>query len=160
MIVATKLVNTAQAGKSEQISGTGLLTVSICILISGDYNSVNISEYADKYHVSCIRCNLTNCVSPLTNVKTLMIVQRPPYLMVPVTLNTTWFDSYGLQALQDVNALLVHGRRFIAPLILGITAFIALATSLSLSAIALSQEIHTATFTDQLSKNVPMALPT
>ncbi|XP_053757481.1 endogenous retrovirus group K member 13-1 Env polyprotein-like isoform X1 [Panthera pardus] len=89
-----------------------------------------------------------------------MIVQRPPYLMVPVTLNTTWFDSYGLQALQDVNALLVHGRRFIAPLILGITAFIALATSLSLSAIALSQEIHTATFTDQLSKNVPMALPT
>lgn len=49
-------------------------------------------------------------------------------------------------------------KRFIAALILGITTLIAIVNSVTVSAIALSKEVHTAQFTNELSKNVTMVL--
>ena len=43
---------------------------------------------------------------------------------------------------------------------MGITALIAIIASLTVSAVALSKEVHTASFVDQLSKNVSVALTT
>ena len=41
---------------------------------------------------------------------------------------------------------------------MGITALIATIASVTVSAVALSKEVHTASFVDQLSKNVSVAL--
>ena len=41
---------------------------------------------------------------------------------------------------------------------MGITALIAIIASVTVSAVALSKEVHTTSFIDQLSKNVSIAL--
>lgn len=64
-------------------------------------------------------------------------LHHPPYLMIFVTLNSMWFNDYGLQALLDTSTLLLQRKCFVAALILGIAALITLETSLSLSAVAL-----------------------
>ena len=43
---------------------------------------------------------------------------------------------------------------------MGITALIAIIASLTVSAVALSKEVHTASFVNQLSKNISIALTT
>ena len=43
---------------------------------------------------------------------------------------------------------------------MGITALIAIIASVTVSTVALSKEVHTASFVDQLSKNVSIALTT
>ena len=83
-----------------------------------------------------------------------MIVKQPPYLMVPVKLEGQWFDHYALKVLYEFNGLISRPKRFIAALIVGITALIAIIASVMVSAVALSKEVHTASFVNQLSKNV------
>ena len=89
-----------------------------------------------------------------------MIVKQPPYLMVPVKLEGQWFDDYALKVLYEFNGLISQPKRFIAALIVGITALIAIIASVMVSAVALSKEVHAASFVDQLSKNVSIALTT
>ena len=45
-------------------------------------------------------------------------------------------------------------------LILGITALISIITSLTALAVALTKQVHTATFADQLYRNITLALTT
>ena len=89
-----------------------------------------------------------------------MIVKQPPYLMVPVKLERQWFDDYILKGLYEFNCLISQPKRFIAALVVGIIALIAIIASVTVSAVALSKEVHTASFVDQLSKNVSVALTT
>ena len=89
-----------------------------------------------------------------------MIVKQPPYLMVPVKLERQWFDDYILKVLYEFNGLISQPKRFIAALIVGITALIAIIASVMVSAVALSKEVHMASFVNQLSKNVSVALTT
>jgi hypothetical protein len=49
--------------------------------------------------------------------------------------------------------------RFVAALILGITALIAILTSFTLSTTALVQPLHTAHFVNDMHKNISVALP-
>lgn len=51
----------------------------------------------------------------------------------------------------------LNPKIFIAALIVGITALIAIIASSTVSAVVLSKEVHTALFVDQLSKNVSVA---
>ena len=87
-----------------------------------------------------------------------MIVKQPPYLMVPVKLEGQWFDDYALKVLHEFNSLISQPKRFIAALVVGITALIAIIASVTVSAVALSKEVYMASFVDQLSKNVSIAL--
>ena len=80
--------------------------------------------------------------------------------MVPVKLEGEWFDDYALKVLYEFNGLISRPKRFIAALTVGITALIAIIASVMVSAVALSKEVHTASFVDQLSKNVSIALTT
>ena len=80
--------------------------------------------------------------------------------MVPVKLEGQWFDDYALKVLYELNGLISLPKRFIAALVVGITALIAIIASVTVSAVALSKEVHTASFVDQLSKNVSIALTT
>ena len=88
-----------------------------------------------------------------------MIVKQPPYLMVPVKLEGQWFEDYALKVLYELN-LISRPKQFIAALVVGITALIAITASVMVSAVALSKQVHTASFVDQLSKNVSAALTT
>ena len=81
-----------------------------------------------------------------------MIVQQPPYLMIAVKLEGQWFEDYALKVLYEFNVLISRPKIFIAALIVGITALIAIIASVMVSALALSKEVHTALFADQLSK--------
>ena len=61
-----------------------------------------------------------------------------------------------LQQLQDLMRL----RRFVGLLILGISALITAITSVTVAAISLSQQVHTAQYVDTMSKNVSLTLTT
>ena len=88
-----------------------------------------------------------------------MIVKQQPYLMVPVKLEGQWLDDLALKVLYEFNSLISQPKRFIAALIVGITALIAIIASVMVSAVALSKDVHTASSVDQLSKNVSTAAP-
>lgn len=53
---------------------------------------------------------------------------------------------------------MIRAKRFVAALILGITALIAIVTSFAVSTTALVKEMQTATFVNDLHKNVTLAL--
>ena len=89
-----------------------------------------------------------------------MIVKQQPYLMVPVKLEGQWLDDLALKVLYEFNSLISQPKRFIGALVVGITALIAIIASVTVSAVALSKEVHMASFVDQLSKNVSVALTT
>ena len=61
-----------------------------------------------------------------------------------------------LQQLQDLMRL----RRFVGLLILGISALITAITSVTVAAISLTQQVHTAQYVDTMSKNVSLTLTT
>ena len=55
--------------------------------------------------VTCEQCMLSSCLTPQYNVFSFVVLKRPPYLMIPVTVTTHWYDNYGcamLQQLQDL----------------------------------------------------------
>ena len=64
-----------------------------------------------------------------------------------------------MKVLYELNGLISQPKRFIAALVVGITALIAIIASVMFSAVVLSKETHTSLFVDQLSKNVSVALP-
>lgn len=87
-----------------------------------------------------------------------MIVRRPPFVMLPVDLgDNPCYDNSALQILTSLNEL-IRPRRFVATLILGITALISILTAFAVETMALVQEIHTAHFVNSLNKNITFAL--
>ena len=69
------------------------------------------------------------------------------------------YDSYGLAVLQQLQDLM-RQRRFVGLLILGISALIAAITSVTMAALSLTQQVHTAQYVDAMSKNVSLTLAT
>ena len=128
-------------------------------LLARNRNDLEVFEGETVYNVECVNCFISNCVDGNDyNYKAVMILKQPPYLMVPVKLEGHWFDDYALKALSELNGLISRPKRFIAALVVGITALIAIFASVTVSAVALSKEVHTASFVNQLSKNVSVAL--
>ena len=107
-----------------------------------------------------MNCFISNCVdgNDYNKYKAVMIVNQPPYLMVPVKLEGQSFDDYALKVLYELNGLISRSKRFIAALVVGITALIAIIASVTVSVVVLTKEVQTASFVDQLSKNVCVAL--
>ena len=104
--------------------------------------------------VTCEQCMLSSCLTPQYNVCSFVVLKRPPYL-IPVT--THWYDNYGLAVLQQLQDLM-RTRQFVGLLILGISALIAAITSVTVAAVSLSQQVHTAQYVDTMSKNVSLTL--
>ena len=102
---------------------------------------------------------LSSCLTPQYNICSFVVLQHPPYLMVPVTVtvNAYWYDNYGLAVLQQLQDLM-RSRRFAGLLILGISALITAITSVTVAAISLTQHVHTAQYVNDISKNVSLAL--
>lgn len=131
-------------------------------LLAQNRNDLRVLKGETVYNVECVNCFISNCVdgNDYSNYKAVMIVKQPPYLMVPVKLEGQWFDDYALKVLYEFNGLISRPKRFIAALIVRITALIATVASVTVSAVALSKQVHTASFVDHLSKNVSVALAT
>ena len=67
----------------------------------------------------------------------MILFKRSAYALLPVELkNDPWFKNSKLQTLKRLNEL-IRPKRFVAALILGITALIAILTSFALSITAL-----------------------
>ena len=65
-----------------------------------------------------------------------------------------------MKVLYELNGLISRPKTFIAALDVGITVLIAIIASVTISVVALSKEVHIASFVDQLSRNVSVALTT
>jgi len=128
--------------------------------VHSPYAFLLAKNQSDFYNVTCVNCFISNCVdgNDYNNYKAVMIVKQPPYLTVPVKLEGQWFDDYTLKVLYEIIGLISQPKRFITALVVEITALIAITASVMVSAVALSKEVHTASFVDQLSKNVSIAL--
>ena len=131
-------------------------------LLARNRNDSRVFEGETVYNVYCVNCFISNYVdgNDYSNYKAVMIVKQPPYLMVPVKLEGQWFDDYALKVSYELNGLISRPKRFTPALTVGITALIAIIASVTVSAVALSKEVHIASFVDQLSRNVSVALTT
>ena len=59
----------------------------------------------------------------------MILLKRPAYALLPIELgNDPWFENSGLQTLKKLNEF-IRPKRFVAALILGNTALIAILTS-------------------------------
>ena len=77
--------------------------------------------------------------------------------MIPVTVPNYWYNNYGLAVLQQLQDLM-QTRQFVGLLILGIAALINAITSVTMAAISLTQQVHTAQYVDTMSKSVSLTL--
>ena len=119
---------------------------------------------------------LSSCLTSRYNVCSFVVLQRPPYLMVLVTVTTYWYDNYGLAVLQQPQDLM-RSQWFVGLLILKIYALITTIISVTLittvtitvllvtvivamTVMSLAQQIHTAQYVDTMSKNVSLVLAT
>ncbi|XP_043328041.1 endogenous retrovirus group K member 7 Env polyprotein-like [Cervus canadensis] len=109
--------------------------------------------------VTCDQCILSTSVTSSFNIQAFVILKRPPNLMIPVNSTGIWYDNYELLVLQQVKELL-RSRRLIGLLILGISALIASIASVTVAAVSLLQQAHTAWHVNDLSKNVSLTLAT
>ncbi|XP_037704039.1 endogenous retrovirus group K member 13-1 Env polyprotein-like isoform X1 [Choloepus didactylus] len=110
------------------------------------------------YTISCMSCLLTNSISNIGHNATILVLKQPPFVMLPVKTDGPWYDSPGLQALQEVNYALKRQKRIIGAIIVGITALISIIGAVVAVTTALVQEVHTARYVDALSRNVMLAL--
>ena len=130
-------------------------------ILLGSISNVKVTKNDDAYNIQCKNCTLTNCINSTfdKDLKVFFIVHQPSYVILPVTLKETWYDNPGTEILRKLNELM-KPKRFVATLILGITALISIITALAISTTALVQEIHTASHVNDLSHNVSVALAT
>lgn len=97
-------------------------------MLARNQSDLEVSKGKTVYNVICVNCFISNCVdgNDYNNYKAVMIVKQPLYLMVPVKLEGQWFDDYALKVLYEFNGLISRPKRFIAALVVGITALIAI----------------------------------
>lgn len=159
LIAATNMVLLTRPGKTpEPFNIRACINAPHAILV-GNSNTLTINHNNSVYSISWDQCMLTNCIHANLpkNYTTFIIIHQPSYVMIPVLLNDDWYDDEGSQILKKTNEL-IRPKRFVAALILGITALIGIITSLALSTTALVKEIHTAHHVNDLSHNVSLAL--
>lgn len=88
----------------------------------------------------------------------ILLLQILTYIILLVDLkDDVWFDKVGLQMLKRVNAL-IRPKHFVVALILGISALIAILTSLSVSTVTLVSDMKSAQFVNDVNKNVSLTL--
>lgn len=104
---------------------------------------------------------LTNCMDSRVDKHTavMILVKCPAYVMLSVDLrDVSWHENTALQTLKRLQKL-IRPKRFMAALILAISALIAILTTFAISITAWVQETHTAQFVNKISKkNISLAL--
>lgn len=127
------------------------------ILYTRQTGTLNMVANRSVYDISGKDCYLTNCINSSTNPKAFLLFCRPSHILLPVNLSSPWYEDSVIFASQHGANALSDPKRFIAELILGITARIAIVGSVAVSTTALIQQIYTANHVNTLSKKVSMA---
>ena len=94
---------------------------------------------------------LSSCLTSQYNICSFVVLRPPPYVMVPIAVSTYWYDNYGLAILQQLQNLM-RSRGFVGLLILGISSLITSITSVTVEAISLTQQVHTAQYVNDVKK--------
>ncbi|XP_061015473.1 endogenous retrovirus group K member 7 Env polyprotein-like [Dama dama] len=115
------------------------------LMMLGDYRSLTL--------------NVVNRLSSQYNICSFVVLRRPTYLMVPVSVSTYWYDIYGIVVLQQLQDFM-RSRRFLGLLILGISALITAITSVTVAAISLTHQVRTTQYVNDMSKDVSLGLAT
>ncbi|XP_060009226.1 endogenous retrovirus group K member 13-1 Env polyprotein-like [Lagenorhynchus albirostris] len=129
------------------------------LLLSNDSEKLQIVQNNMRFYITCQQCILTTCIVPEMNVSTIIVLKRPAYIMLPVALNESWYTDIGAEIVRQVGELM-RPKRFVATLILGISALIGILSSFSVATYALVKEVQTAQYANDLSKNISLALAT
>ena len=160
-LAATAPVSLYRPDSNSTYSVLACLPSPYVFLFTNDSKKLNVRmNYSGGPNiVTCEQCMLSSCLTPQYNVCSFVVLQRPPYLMIPVTVTSHWYDNYGLAVLQQLQDLMQQ-QQFVDLLILGISALIAAVTSVTEAAISLTQQVHTAQNVDTMSKNVSLTLAT
>jgi hypothetical protein len=111
-------------------------------ILLDNFDRVKITNLNKSFHIHCNSYQLTNHVDPNLDKESavMILLKRPAYVFLPVELgNDPWFENLGMQTLKRLNEI-IRPKRFVATLILGITALIAILTSFALSTTALVQQ--------------------
>jgi Na+/H+ antiporter NhaC len=82
-----------------------------------------------------------------------MVVYKPAFVLLHVNITGPWNSEKSLQVLEEVSQALSRSKKVVGLIIAGIAALITLIASTTASAIALIQEVKTATFVNHLAKN-------
>ncbi|XP_054570314.1 endogenous retrovirus group K member 13-1 Env polyprotein-like [Eptesicus fuscus] len=139
-------------------------TVNVTACVPEPYallvGKVNISHQSQTFNVTCVNCLLTNCIANVPWGEQVVVLHQPAFVIVPVNLSEPWYNDHSLQVWREVTSALSRPRRFIGLLIAGVTALITLIATAAAAAAALTQEVQTAHFVNNLSKNVSTALGT
>ncbi|XP_044803371.1 endogenous retrovirus group K member 6 Env polyprotein [Bubalus bubalis] len=160
-LTATAPITLTRPENTSTYSVLACLPSPYVFLFTNDSKRLNIHmNYSGGPNiVTCEQCMLSSCLTPQYNVSSFVVLQRPPYLMVPVTITTHWYDNYGLAVLQQVRDLM-RSRRLAGLLFLGVATLITGIASVSMAAVSLTKQVHTAQYVDAMSKNVSLALAT
>ena len=162
-LAATPLVILSWPENDSTYSVLACLPSPYVFLFTNDSKRLHIQmNYSGGPNIVCCKqCMLSSCLTPQYNICSFVVLQRPPYLMVPVAVNTYWYDNYGLAVLQQLQDLM-HSQWFggiiIIIIIIGISALITAITSVTVAAISLTQQVHTAQYVNDVSNNVSLAL--
>lgn len=129
------------------------------LLLTNEFDNLQIVRKYHRFHVLCTECMLTTCIIPNMKVQIIMLLKKPAYIMLPVTLEESWYSDKGVKVIKRVSKLM-RPKRFVATLILGISALIGIVSSFSLAMYTLVKEVQTAQYINDLSKNISLALAT
>ena len=124
--------------------------------------NVQIKHSGGPNMVSCEQCMLSSSLTPRSNVCSFVVLKRPPYIMVPVTVTTYWYDNYGLAVLKQLQDLMCS-RWLVGLLIVGNSALIITITTvivtviitvtvivnLTLAAMSLTKQVQTAQYVEK-----------
>ncbi|TEA42099.1 hypothetical protein DBR06_SOUSAS36910001, partial [Sousa chinensis] len=127
------------------------------LLLTNESDKLQIVRKDKKFYVLCTECMLTTCIIPNMKVQVIMLLKKPAYIMLPVILEESWYSDKGVEVIKRVNELM-RPKRFVATLILGISALIGIVSSFSLATYTLVKEVQTAQYVNDLSKNISLAL--
>ena len=135
------------------------VTSPYSILLTNKTEKLQIIKNNGRFFITCDECALTTCVNSNMNIKTIMLLKRPAYIMLPVSLSEPWYTDTGAEIIKQVRELM-RPKRFVATLILGISALIGILSSFTVATYALVKEVQTAQYANDLSKNISLALAT
>lgn len=159
LVAASRKIHVKRPGSQNYdiISASACVTYPYALLV-GLPQLIKIEKRGSTFHISCSSCRLTNCLDPSAYDHTMVLVKRPPYVLLPVDIgDEPWFDDSAIQTIKYASGL-IRAKRFVAAIILGISALIAIITSFAVSTTALVKEMQTATFVNNLHRNVTLAL--
>lgn len=142
------------SGSSWNVSVTANVPDPYALLIGNI--TIDLGNEAQIYNISCINCSLSNCIN--SSVSTVVILQQPAFVFLPVNISGNWYGNTGIAVLQKVEQALSRTKRFVVLLVAGITALITLIASATASAISLSQTVQTESYVNELAFNISRAL--